>query len=114
MLPELARVRVADIEELLARPEEAEKPLSSRERNNLLRVIRALCQQADIDLVNGKGTAQVAKALELAGFDGPKDKTLRALLSEVRKIRSEEHTSELQSLMRISYAVFCLKKKKTH
>src|SRR3546814_5737932 len=30
----------------------------------------------------------------------------------VREERSEEHTSELQSLMRISYAVFCLKKKK--
>src|SRR3546814_3257672 len=30
-----------------------------------------------------------------------------------RQVRSEEHTSELQSLMRISYAVFCLKKKKT-
>src|SRR3546814_5335694 len=29
-------------------------------------------------------------------------------------LRSEEHTSELQSLMRISYAVFCLKKKHTH
>src|SRR3546814_7665368 len=29
-------------------------------------------------------------------------------------VRSEEHTSELQSLMRISYAVFCLKKKKQH
>src|SRR3546814_8703723 len=29
----------------------------------------------------------------------------------IRCIRSEEHTSELQSLMRISYAVFCLKKK---
>src|SRR3546814_7800849 len=29
-------------------------------------------------------------------------------------VRSEEHTSELQSLMRISYAVFCLKKKKFH
>src|SRR3546814_8235126 len=29
-------------------------------------------------------------------------------------VRSEEHTSELQSLMRISYAVFCLKKKNTH
>src|SRR3546814_13826547 len=29
-------------------------------------------------------------------------------------VRSEEHTSELQSLMRISYAVFCLKKKKKH
>src|SRR3546814_4291197 len=31
-----------------------------------------------------------------------------------RIARSEEHTSELQSLMRISYAVFCLKKKKIH
>src|SRR3546814_6837513 len=31
-----------------------------------------------------------------------------------RTRRSEEHTSELQSLMRISYAVFCLKKKKTN
>src|SRR3546814_5862460 len=39
-----------------------------------------------------------------------------ALLTEMFRIlkpgRSEEHTSELQSLMRISYAVFCLKKKK--
>src|SRR3546814_5193763 len=32
---------------------------------------------------------------------------------EVARKRSEEHTSELQSLMRISYAVFCLKKKKS-
>src|SRR3546814_7677029 len=32
----------------------------------------------------------------------------------IRQSRSEEHTSELQSLMRISYAVFCLKKKTTH
>src|SRR3546814_9442565 len=31
-----------------------------------------------------------------------------------RMARSEEHTSELQSLMRISYAVFCLKKKNNH
>src|SRR3546814_5412960 len=36
----------------------------------------------------------------------------RALLALVTNRRSEEHTSELQSLMRISYAVFCLKKKK--
>src|SRR3546814_6706312 len=34
------------------------------------------------------------------------------LLSAVALSRSEEHTSELQSLMRTSYAVFCLKKKK--
>src|SRR3546814_7794519 len=41
---------------------------------------------------------------------------VRAAAQEVadglRQSRSEEHTSELQSLMRISYAVFCLKKKK--
>src|SRR3546814_5542774 len=36
--------------------------------------------------------------------------TLRLMLYQ---LRSEEHTSELQSLMRISYAVFCLKKKTT-
>src|SRR3546814_971123 len=34
--------------------------------------------------------------------------------NQMLKLRSEEHTSELQSLMRISYAVFCLKKKKCH
>src|SRR3546814_10097130 len=37
---------------------------------------------------------------------------LRAVVVAARADRSEEHTSELQSLMRISYAVFCLKKKK--
>src|SRR3546814_1948070 len=37
---------------------------------------------------------------------------LRPALSDLSSRRSEEHTSELQSLMRISYAVFCLKKKK--
>src|SRR3546814_9758213 len=43
-----------------------------------------------------------AGPLQVHGIDGPGD-------GEV--VRSEEHTSELQSLMRISYAVFCLKKK---
>src|SRR3546814_7104804 len=36
----------------------------------------------------------------------------RAFVVRILQPRSEEHTSELQSLMRISYAVFCLKKKK--
>src|SRR3546814_6600431 len=40
----------------------------------------------------------------------PRDGTIKAALGS----RSEEHTSELQSLMRISYAVFCLKKKTKH
>src|SRR3546814_8387465 len=39
---------------------------------------------------------------------------LLPLLRAGLPLRSEEHTSELQSLMRISYAVFCLKKKKTN
>src|SRR3546814_8403756 len=38
--------------------------------------------------------------------------TARACATKSATRRSEEHTSELQSLMRISYAVFCLKKKK--
>src|SRR3546814_2595871 len=37
-----------------------------------------------------------------------------ALVLDLEAERSEEHTSELQSLMRISYAVFCLKKKKQY
>src|SRR3546814_3272652 len=59
----------------------------------------------DIDQYNIKGTTNV-------NFD-----TGKAVLSEQAKAdlcRSEEHTSELQSLMRISYAVFCLKKKKNN
>src|SRR3546814_10309865 len=44
-----------------------------------------------------------------------KGMTFRANGREIKPPRrSEEHTSELQSLMRISYAVFCLKKKNTH
>src|SRR3546814_4457145 len=39
--------------------------------------------------------------------------TAREPVAPFKRRRSEEHTSELQSLMRISYAVFCLKKKKT-
>src|SRR3546814_9431207 len=39
---------------------------------------------------------------------------IRAVKDSSDAVRSEEHTSELQSLMRISYAVFCLKKKNTN
>src|SRR3546814_2364349 len=41
------------------------------------------------------------------------DETGALFLLDGGRYRSEEHTSELQSLMRISYAVFCLQKKKT-
>src|SRR3546814_6576775 len=51
----------------------------------------------------------------LGPLDRPQGRLRRAaprLMETPMDTRSEEHTSELQSLMRISYAVFCLKKKK--
>src|SRR3546814_6400917 len=55
---------------------------------------------------SGDLVEHVASALAVSGLESTR---LRLELTE----RSEEHTSELQSLMRISYAVFCLKKKTT-
>src|SRR3546814_7171191 len=46
-----------------------------------------------------------------AGAAGHASRQPRELHRALAQARSEEHTSELQSLMRISYAVFCLKKK---
>src|SRR3546814_10153408 len=48
------------------------------------------------------------------GRPDPTRRCAYELLHYRSNARSEEHTSELQSLMRRSYAVFCLKKKKTH
>src|SRR3546814_4976067 len=56
--------------------------------------------------------AMTVRALLLERPDDALDHAV--LLRAVRRDRSEEHTSELQSLMRISYAVFCLKKKTSH
>src|SRR3546814_2624293 len=55
-------------------------------------------------------TASITKALSSSMY------WLKVKLEESSRsgYRSEEHTSELQSLMRISYAVFCLKKKKRY
>src|SRR3546814_4997171 len=67
----------------------------------------------------GMGRSTVARALDM---DAPHIPTTLTLIKLAKTAgvrppldlgaRSEEHTSELQSLMRISYAVFCLKKKK--
>src|SRR3546814_4192735 len=56
----------------------------------------------------------MGKTLTYAQIDELSRQFAAYLLGELKlkKGRSEEHTSELQSLMRISYAVFCLKKKK--
>src|SRR3546814_2165206 len=66
-----------------------------------------------------EGNAQIA-AVEVAAIGAAIENLLQGSWTDkngaTRPIgpRSEEHTSELQSLMRISYAVFCLKKKKQH
>src|SRR3546814_7820943 len=62
-------------------------------------------------LTGGAGGADLADIAEQLLEEAPVAAQRRGLV--VGRIdRSEEHTSELQSLMRISYAVFCLKKKK--
>src|SRR3546814_6790936 len=65
-------------------------------------VIRALYQQQQWTQEPDRITAW--RGRQIKGLNKPK---------RHRRDRSEEHTSELQSLMRISYAVFCLKKKTT-
>src|SRR3546814_5713057 len=55
--------------------------------------------------VGEAGKARLERGETLGGRFGPRE------FLAVERDRSEEHTSELQSLMRISYAVFCLKKK---
>src|SRR3546814_1251971 len=63
-----------------------------------------------------EGLMQLANGLDMSPLELRYRTAIEALASldrgECDLARSEEHTSELQSLMRISYAVFCLKKKK--
>src|SRR3546814_975832 len=69
-----------------------------------------LCRLAALDDRDGLAApdrlAEVARQRDHPSRDGGRD--------DLRPLRSEEHTSELQSLMRISYAVFCLKKTTKH
>src|SRR3546814_2837707 len=84
-----------------------------------LRAINALLARRVCDVfamrVSDMGIAQreLADASVLIDREKRKSGSLSYVVVAVfRARRSEEHTSELQSLMRISYAVFCLKKKK--
>src|SRR3546814_1057675 len=72
--------------------------LIARESNAVLKAIMLMAERPEMSL--GASLISLRRLLT---------ETISAL-DEV--MRSEEHTSELQSLMRISYAVFCLKKKK--
>src|SRR3546814_4798017 len=61
---------------------------------------------SDIDVDGGEALAEELRSA------GRQADFIRADVTSEQEVRSEEHTSELQSLMRISYAVFCLNKKK--
>src|SRR3546814_5224941 len=64
-------------------------------------------------LADASGDRSVDRVARLGSVD-PHQGDMAVDLEADDLMRSEEHTSELQSLMRISYAVFCLKKKRKH
>src|SRR3546814_10359353 len=64
------------------------------------------------DKCEGCGAVLYRPEVESNLYVCPKCSHHMPIIARDRLARSEEHTSELQSLMRISYAVFCLKKKK--
>src|SRR3546814_6903453 len=78
-------------------------------RETYMRILEAAAQVVGEE---GYAEASVSKITRLAGVaQGTFYNYLESRQHIFDKLRSEEHTSELQSLMRISYAVFCLKKK---
>src|SRR3546814_10754717 len=83
--------------------------LSSRSTRLLLRSMRT---RSPVSMrARPEPAADSGEALRIEGL--PEVPLWRPSPMVGHSMRSEEHTSELQSLMRISYAVFCLKKKKT-
>src|SRR3546814_732206 len=88
-----------------------------RQGNHNLAVKAAWAQKRRIEYVGAVGGGNDQHALprfEAVHFDQQLVECLFAFVVTTAQARSEEHTSELQSLMRISYAVFCLKKKQQH
>src|SRR3546814_4271758 len=73
-------------------------------------LFRSLNAGKDAHVLKSFLTLQYGQTVAIDRADGPGSAEIDTDTSQ-HKGRSEEHTSELQSLMRISYAVFCLKKK---
>src|SRR3546814_2206132 len=79
------------------------------QRAAAVHLLRGLDQQV------GQRRMQVGMRKQFDRRRHHRDAVVRQVLAEIERAgRSEEHTSELQSLMRISYAVFCLKKKRKY
>src|SRR3546814_4311508 len=69
----------------------------------------------EVDVASGRASELALDAVPYFAQYLPGERLLLVVGGDAERLRSEEHTSELQSLMRISYAVFWLKKKnKTH
>src|SRR3546814_1653508 len=75
--------------------------------------VRVYDPRKDSTYPGGSGSHRALNESTYEWSDNPALHALTWALGRWENGRSEEHTSELQSLMRISYAVFCLKKKKT-
>src|SRR3546814_8866568 len=75
-------------------------------------MIGVTLQEIDTETAKGLGLPDARGALINDVSPGSAGDKAGLRIGDVVRSRSEEHTSELQSLMRISYAVFCLKKKK--
>src|SRR3546814_10745632 len=80
-------------------------------RQRVARALQVDRRQAGLDQ-DRLAARLVEEQGELGAVALDRGRAVGASLVAVAEERSEEHTSELQSLMRISYAVFCLKKKK--
>src|SRR3546814_2804403 len=84
-------------------------PLMAQLGANIARELKKLgITQGELSERSGVAASHISYMVR--GHGNPTLATLESL-ADVFGLRSEEHTSELQSLMRISYAVFCLKKK---
>src|SRR3546814_2084088 len=88
--------------------------LAALQRRELLSVAGQLLEEVGKPFVEAKPQEQIRGHLVCAVDLTSGRYALVERSRDFTLVRSEEHTSELQSLMRISYAVFCLKKKKTN
>src|SRR3546814_2266857 len=98
-------------------------PIQFRDEQHLFQIAQRICNQvgrrvdqttplADARLKDGSRVNVIVPPLSLRGTAISIRKfSAKPITLDMLCQRSEEHTSELQSLMRISYAVFCLKKK---
>src|SRR3546814_4726046 len=107
----LDHVAVADGGPVKREPEAAEEPLEPQVGHDR-RDQPAAPERAGLGPVAGDQRHQLVAVDLGAGLVGQNEPVRVAVQRDSEMGRSEEHTSELQSLMRTSYAVFCLKTKK--